>query len=200
MNVNRNFPKKDFTNKKINKLFVLKFKEYKVKPYGRVPVWLCQCDCGNLKDVTTNALTNGQHSCGCSLEEYRKNCVSPTRIEEGRAMFNELFGSYKYRAKQKNIEFTLSEERFEQLIKSSCFYCNSEPRTVKIRKTSNGGYIHNGIDRIDSSQGYIEGNIVSCCEICNKAKRDISIKDFSAWIKQLTTYANKINFNYTTFN
>lgn len=36
--------------------------------------WICQCECGTIKQVATECLTRGQSkSCGCSSWDYRKN-------------------------------------------------------------------------------------------------------------------------------
>jgi hypothetical protein len=37
------------------------------------------------------------------------------------------------------------------------------------------------VDRIDSSKGYIEGNIVLCCSIINKMKQNLSIEELIYW-------------------
>ncbi len=36
----------------------------------------------------------------------------------------------------------------------------------------------NGVDRVDSSRGYVKDNVVSCCKHCNLAKRDRTAEDF----------------------
>ena len=35
-----------------------------------------------------------------------------------------------------------------------------------------------GLDRLDPLRGYEMGNVVSCCEMCNKMKRDYPIRMF----------------------
>lgn len=40
-----------------------------------------------------------------------------------------------------------------------------------------------GVDRIDSSKGYMLGNIVTCCKRCNAAKSDMPL---SEWIERTT--------------
>jgi hypothetical protein len=201
MNVKKSFPQKDYTGTKVNKLLVLKFKEYKVKPYGRIPVWECKCDCGNFKDISTTALTNGQYSCGCALNAYRKNHKNARTLPPGEAMFNNLYNTYTYRAKRNGIVFDINKSDFRILTKQKCFYCNSSPSTICGKnfnpKLRNGTYIFNGLDRIIPHKGYVLTNVVTCCEICNKAKRDLPYKKFIEWIKNITTYANKINCNYT---
>lgn len=204
MNVKKDFPTKDYTGVRVNKLLVLKFKEFKIKPYGRIPVWECRCDCGNIKDVTTTALTNKQQSCGCNLESYRKNHKNARTLPAGEAMFNNLYSTYVYRASRKNIIFNISKDDFRSLTKQKCFYCNSSPATICGKnfksKLRNGTYTFNGLDRIIPQKGYVLTNVVACCEICNKAKRDLPFEKFINWIKNITSYASKINCDYTTIN
>lgn len=60
---------KDLTGKRFGKLMVLEDLE-KVKNGSRV--WLCKCDCGNTKEVTTRDLNNHRvASCGCSKESSK---------------------------------------------------------------------------------------------------------------------------------
>ena len=46
----------------------------------------------------------------------------------------------------------------------------------------------NGIDRVDSSKGYVEDNVVSCCKYCNTAKNTMSRDEFFKWIKRVYEY------------
>lgn len=63
----------------------------------------------------------------------------------------------------------------------NCFYCDSEPSNM----ISQYGFKYNGLDRVDSSKGYSLSNVVTCCKICNRAKSDLSQKDFYDWIEKL---------------
>jgi len=67
--------------------------------------------------------------------------------------------------------------------------CGIEPKQIrKDRLHLNGDYVHNGIDRLDSSRGYILENCVPCCKVCNYAKRNMSVNDFLNWIKKVYNY------------
>ena len=56
-------PKYDLTNKKFGKLLVIKRVEN--NKYGKSQ-WLCKCDCGNKKIVSSHCLKSGDtKSCGC---------------------------------------------------------------------------------------------------------------------------------------
>jgi hypothetical protein len=83
---------------------------------------------------------------------------------------------YKYSAKKRNLEFSISLEQLTQLVKGKCYYCDFEPR-----KYVDG--IRNGIDRIDSSIGYTVKNTLSCCSTCNMMKGKLKHDTFLDKIK-----------------
>lgn len=65
---------KDKSGMKFGKLLVLRLVKW-VPKHGNhnLPVWECQCDCGNLIDVRGNHLTpKGTKSCGCVLSNSMK--------------------------------------------------------------------------------------------------------------------------------
>lgn len=62
--------KKDLSGMKFGKLRAM-FRLGKIKT-GNADYWGCICECGNMKNVTTSNLLNGNtKSCGCLR---RKNC------------------------------------------------------------------------------------------------------------------------------
>jgi hypothetical protein len=70
-----------------------------------------------------------------------------------------IWNHYVKGAKKRGIPFTLSKTHFQELIVKPCFYCNYHKE----------GEVH-GIDRVDNQKGYIEENVVPCCETCNVLK------------------------------
>ena len=144
----------------------------------------CLCECGNTTIVKKHdVLSSKTKSCGCFQKEW-------ALLEDDEAPFREVINRYKQTARIKNLEFNLSKEIFRELFKSNCYYCGGKPSNVK---TSWTGVIftYNGIDRIDSSKGYIEYNVVSCCKICNYAKRDMSQAEFLEWIDRISKFNGK---------
>ena len=193
------FPKRNLIGQRFGKLLVTEFSSYITNNQNvRVPYWNCACDCGNFKKIKQNSLvSNRQISCGCFLKEYQRNILPDIAAKRkqkppGVAAFNKIFNSYKQNAKRKEIEFFLSKDEFKKLIDDSCSYCGvklySVTKSYGMRKKSNGEYRYNGIDRIDSNKGYNADNVVTCCEICNKAKRDLSIESFNSWINRLIEF------------
>lgn len=45
---------------------------------------------------------------------------------------------------------------------------------------------YNGVDRINSTDGYSISNCVPCCETCNKMKLDYDQHDFLEHVKKIT--------------
>lgn len=77
---------------------------------------------------------------------------------------NYKYNYYKATAKKKNLEFFISKEEFDFLTSSVCFYCNSSSDI--------------GVDRLDSTLGYIKNNVVPCCTMCNYMKNDYNYDEF----------------------
>ena len=68
-------------------------------------------------------------------------------------------------------DMTLSFEEVCILWVQPCHYCGGTlPETGK------------GIDRVDSSLGYVHGNVVPCCTSCNRAKNAMSLVEFKLWV------------------
>ena len=75
-------PPNDLKGKRIGMLTVLERVE---NDHNGKPMWLCLCDCGNEKVISSSALTNGVKSCGC----YRRDWARDTHIKHGFTSHNE---------------------------------------------------------------------------------------------------------------
>jgi len=184
----------DLTNKKFNRLTVIKLDEERTKndKYWRV-FWICRCDCGKIKSVSAGSLRdNHTKSCGCwkienSREVCRKNFTKEITVPPRRNIFTQ----YIAKCKKKNIEFLISENNFYELIERPCYYCGSNPKNLKTVRTSATKvkkYFYNGIDRINNNKGYEKNNVVPCCNICNKAKLNLPLTEFYNWVKMIYSY------------
>jgi hypothetical protein len=106
--------------------------------------------------------------------------------------FNKKYDTYVRNAKKRNIEFKITKENFENMVTSPCYYCGFLPENLYSKENKYNSKI-NGIDRINSSLGYIDKNIVSCCKICNRFKMDMSFEEFKVWI--INIHKNKRRFS-----
>jgi len=158
--------------KKYGKLTVIK----RVKSGSRGQArWLCECDCG-IKTTKDGAQIASSHtkSCGCLYK------FPPTV-----ASFKKFYEGYQRHADRRGLSFFLSKDKFREITSQNCHYCNELPKPVSGRKQNNGIYIGNGIDRVDNKKGYTIDNCVSCCIICNYAKRSMTVGEFRAWVKRI---------------
>jgi effector-binding domain-containing protein len=82
------------------------------------------------------------------------------------------YRAYQASAARRNLEFTITKERFAELAERPCTYCGHHVDTEA-----------NGVDRIDATIGYIDDNVTPCCECCNTAKGTMSVAEFVAMIQ-----------------
>lgn len=197
----KNKPAKNLIGQKFGRLTVISFEGMKVFwKDKRESYWKVKCECGQEKILRIGCLKRTQ-SCGCLLDEFRKNILPNKTIQRnikpwGDASKHCCYKNYINRSKKKQIDFEFTKEEFLELTQKQCYYCGRLPNTtIKTsvgKRKRNGSFTYNGLDRIDSDKGYTRNNTVTCCEICNKAKRDMSQQDFLTWINDLITYRNSL--------
>jgi hypothetical protein len=92
-------------------------------------------------------------------------------------------------AKSRNIVWLLGYDEWDEVVTGPCYYCGKEnsKREYDSGRTMFVGY--NGIDRIDSDDGYVVGNVVSCCKECNYMKRDMELEE---WYYHMETILRNI--------
>jgi 5-methylcytosine-specific restriction endonuclease McrA len=84
---------------------------------------------------------------------------------------------------RRDFVFELTTFQAAKMLLAECYYCGHIP---DIKNPAANPY--NGIDRLDSSLGYVPGNIVTACRQCNIAKHVMSEVDFFSLVKRI---ANK---------
>lgn len=157
-------------------------------PKRRDAYWncICQCEKKTRKVVRSYSLRTGESkSCGCLQGEIvSKMLIEKFGLKEGEGAFNKLYSTYKKRGVN-GYGFDLTKEEAHSLFKDDCYYCGIEPY-ASTGKDNNGLFIYNGIDRVDNDKGYTLENSVTCCIVCNKAKRDLTVEEFNAWCIRLS--------------
>lgn len=93
---------------------------------------------------------------------------------------------YMQRAKNKNLEFDLTESIFEIYINGCCYICG---------KKTNKNHT-NGIDRVDNKKGYFFENCETCCGDCNYMKKSYSHNEF---LEKIVKICENMK-NYMTLN
>lgn len=156
-------PKNDLTGKQFGYLTVLKMVQTEKSVRGQYRV-LCRCDnCGNENfETSASAVMQGRtKSCGCDKSRYDKtrgkNSVLFTGYEE---IGGKLWGTIKRRASRRGYKVEVDLEYVWDL-----YLCQDRKCALSGLPISFG--ISNGktsdttasLDRIDSSKGYVEGNV-----------------------------------------
>lgn len=202
----------DLTGKRFGRLTVIKLND--VKPGGRRKVqWVCKCDCGEERIYNPCTLKSGTVvSCGC----YRRENAAKLKLEAPWMISrNRVVTHYRYAAKRQEREFSLTDEQCFALLEGNCHYCGVVPSNITNVYFNKDGtvakgranrprnreadYAYNGIDRKEGDVGYTAGNCVSCCEMCNFAKRVSSYDDFIDWLDRAATFwSNKAEVRNTS--
>lgn len=176
----------DLTGHKYGKLLVLER-----APNTKAGVmWKCICDCGKIKNAHSGEMRIGKVvSCGCQRLASIKNIDRSfsVKINEPKTRcINKVFSYYKNSASKKGMDFSLTKDEFISLAESNCSYCGSPPSNSSnhygTKYTPVSQWSYNGIDRVDSSIGYVSGNCVPACICCNQAKNDLSVSEFKSLV------------------
>jgi hypothetical protein len=169
--------KKDLIGDRFGKLVVLN----KQGRRGNNTIWLCQCDCGNTKIVSRNYLTNGKSikSCGCAILQNLHNAAWKG--------YGEISGSYwkviRAGARSRKLSFEITiESAWEKFLSQGrkCAFTGIGLNFVNhyckdcVQQTAS-------LDRIDSSKGYVSGNIQWVHKRINIMKMQLLPDDFIFW-------------------
>lgn len=78
----------------------------------------------------------------------------------------------KANALSRDIPWNLTTAEVLCFIEQSCFWCGDVNAAYRCKTFKLKGFVgYNGLDRLDSSLGYVNENVVACCKICNRMKR-----------------------------
>ena len=158
-----------FGKEKYNKLTLLKTVGYFLEGKDNKKRAACnfKCDCGNIVTVRAKDVKSGKiKSCGCEALKSKSRIGKRNKLPDCKGLKNLLFSRFKIGAQKRKIKISISQEEFEKLIFSRCFYCNSDPSN-EFKHNMHCQIKYNGIDRKNSKLPYTSDNVVACCKFCN---------------------------------
>ena len=117
-----------------------------------------------------------------TMHPIEKKCLSDSHDRIALRIYN----AYKKSAAKREYDFSLSIAKVKEIIFQPCVYCGSKGNNI-YKKTKHLNILYNGIDRLNSNLGYIEGNVVPCCKNCNIGKNDLP---YNVWIEYLNRMSN----------
>ncbi len=182
--------REDITNKKFGRLTAIR----PIDKRNRTWRWECKCDCGNITIGIISKLKNGcKTSCGCK----RKENIKPkyNKYHHAWSGYELISGSYwaqiQNRAKLAQLEFTLTVKEIWDLYISQNRRCalsgvelffNADNKSI--RKHSQTA----SLDRIDSTKGYLKGNVQWIHKDINYMKSDFTEREFIDWCGKIYEY------------
>jgi hypothetical protein len=173
---------KNLTNKKFNYLTAIHpvKKPETVRSRQLGTWWLCRCDCGNEKIVRSRELiANETKSCGC------KNKFTQSSKYKGIGIISQTFFSRLVRgAASRQLVVDITKEYLWELYnkqKGACYFTG-----LPIGIPSAAGEKTASVDRLDSTKGYIEGNVVWVHKDINLMKNVFTVDKF-VWLCKLIT-------------
>lgn len=183
-----NSSNEDFIGKKFGEWTVIKEVINKSDLHHRY--WMCQCKCGKCSNIRHDSVRNCKTT-RCKAYSYRTGADNPCwkGYEE---ISGQLFGQIRSNAIIRKLEFNLTPKYlWEQYLRQDkrCVYTN-EYLTFDKKSTI---LAIASLDRIDSSKGYIIGNVQWVNRSVNTVKWDLPEKEF---IQKCIAIANNYNSKY----
>jgi hypothetical protein len=134
--------------------------------------FMCQCDCGSTCNVLGTHLIQGNTtSCGC---DYPKGCTHPKWEGYGDIsgnFWNDIYRSAEgVKGTRKKLPLTITKEYAWNLFIEQHRKCALSEIPLCFPKTGKDRSGTASLDRIDSSEGYIEGNVQWVHKDVNKMK------------------------------
>ncbi len=158
---------------------------------GNRRAYIVKCTCNKVFNTTGSELDrytryfSRDGFAGC--KDCKLNFNKAKRTETGN-LYNSIYYRYKKAAKNRGLMFNLTIEQAAELFScNECTYCG-KPSTTKKVESAYTEYTYMGIDRVDTSKGYINGNCVPCCTKCNTAKHVLNSIDFLSHISDIYNY------------
>jgi hypothetical protein len=156
----------DLTGMRYGKLTVVRYVESRSMGQAKkikIPYWLCKCDCGGESIISSTSLqANLRCSCGCMSSKHLKGLCSKNFKGHG-LIHGSIFSNIKTKAARRGLECTITVKYISELFEKQKRKCALSGLDLYIsevsKETTRSWGSTASLDRIDSSKGYVEGNV-----------------------------------------
>ena len=147
--------------------------------------WLVQCDCGSTRWIQGNELMDSNRCFQC------QKCAQKERGEKDKVNNGKVgdldankFGKIRKRAESSNIPFSLTIEYLWNLFQEQNQVCAITGEYIPSIKEAS-------LDKIDSSKGYIEGNVQWVTQQANLSKHIMTMEQLYEFCRKVLNHANQ---------
>jgi hypothetical protein len=177
----------DWTGKKIGSLVVVGYGEpyvyYTGSKKNTIHKWKVKCDCGNEYLISKQHITSGEQS-NCQKCYGQRLMLSNSPLWKSSAKFlpGMKFHKIQKSAEKRGLEFKVTREHLDEIFQKQngkCVYLGEELSFGNGRKGTAS------LDRIDSTKGYIEGNVQWVHKDVNILKWTLSHERFIEMCKKV---------------
>lgn len=155
-----------------------------VDEHGRTRAMVeCLCDCGGKVVIRSRVLVDNQtNNCGCAPRgKWTGEGVISTTL------FNRMRG----RAKDRGQEFTVTHADISAIYEAQNRKCALSGYPITFSRYTAGNSTAS-LDRIDSTKGYILGNVQWLHRDVNLMKLDFTVNEFVSMCRRVATFAKDI--------
>ena len=177
--------RKNYAGQKFGMLTALNFEGLIGKSRTLKSLWNFRCDCGNNTTKVIYDVVNGKtKSCGCLNHKRGKDAKHWKGYKDIPSTY---FSSLKQGAATRNMEFKITIQYIWNLFVKQNKKCNLSGAELKFdtdnfKNTSS-------LDRIDSSKGYVKGNVQWVHKTINFMKQNMDDADFVNWCKIVSSHS-----------
>lgn len=163
------------------------------------PMWECKCQCGNTTVVRAADLLSGKvKSCGCLHAETSKENIKIAHLKYPHSygftgiedIPGHYFSSLKNGAQRRGLRYEVCKEYLWKLFVDQGKKCalTGLPIYFRSQKKTNDRRGTASLDRIDSSKGYVEGNVQWVHKDINNMKQHFGLEEFRRYCKMVVEY------------
>lgn len=167
--------------------------------------------CGHIEELEYNGVDRIDNSKGYSVDnctaackacnrmksdhtvmEFKNHCaaihsyVSKNVISDTKLTWNSRnqcsYTTYKTKTAKRDMVFEITEDEYNAYKLGTCYLCGTIGTNER----------QNGIDRIDSTKGYVSTNCKSCCPWCNRFKNTTSYDIFVELCAKITSHPSTL--------
>lgn len=150
--------------------------------------WICECKCGNIQILPLCSLKSGNN----------KQCINCYNSNRKKTGCGQISGTYwanvRAGAKTRKLSFDISIEYAWGLFLKQDEKCALSGKDLYFKKRKTGSTA--SLDRIDSTKGYVCGNIQWVHKNINKSKMNLKDKDFVQLCHNVSSFQKKVLKSY----